>query len=154
MNNIGESESFLGSLPSNPVLDNIKRKNTSKRIGFQFPFAPSSRGFFPPMTDTDVIKSNLIQLIKTEPGERVMLPDFGCPLKSLLFAPFDRELVNEMRERVRNSVRTYLPTVKILKLDVTQVDEYRSNGLPTLKIFMVCKISDPLDSIFDVRVSI
>lgn len=154
MNNIGESETFLGSLPSNPVLDSIKRKNTSKRIGFQFPFAASSRGFFPPMTDTEVIKSNLIQLIKTEPGERVMLPDFGCPLKSLLFAPFDRELVNEMRERIRNSVRTYLPTVKILKLDVTQVDEYRSNGLPTLKIFMVCKISDPLDSIFDVRVSL
>lgn len=154
MGNINETESFLGSLPSNSILDGVKRKNTSKRVGFQFPFVASSRGFFPPMTDTEVIKSNLIQLIKTEPGERVMLPDFGCPLKSLLFAPFDRELVNEMRERIRNSVRTYLPTVKILKLDVTQVDEYKSNGLPTIKIFMVCKIGNAVDSIFDVRVSL
>ena len=154
MNNYNESEVILGPRTSNPILDSVKQKNTKKRYGLQFPFTRNQNGYFSKMADKEVVKSNLIQLIKTEPGERVMLPEFGCPLRSLLFAPFDREVIFEMRERIYKAISTYLPTVSIVNLKIIPVDEYKSNGLPTIKIFLICKILDQVDSIFDVKVSL
>ena len=83
-----------------------------------------------------------------------MLPEFGCPLRSLLFSPFDSELVFEMRRRIATAINTFLPTVKLVKLKIIPIDEYKSNGLSTIKIFMICKILDQVDSIFDVRITI
>lgn len=154
MININENEVVRGSIPSNEILAGIKQKDVKKRYGLQFPFTNTSKGYFSKMADTEVIKSNLRQLIMTEPGERVMLPDFGCPLKSLLFMPLDREIISEMRERIFFSVSTYLPTVKILKLNVFSLDEYTANGMPTIKITLLCKILDPVDSVFNVSVTL
>ena len=154
MSNINESETLVGSFASKPILDSVKQKNTKKRNGLQFPFSSTNAGYFSKMSDVEVIRSNLIQLIKTEPGERVMLPDFGCPLKSLLFAPITRETIVEARERITESVRNYLPTVRLLSIRVAPIEEYRSNGLPSLKILLVCKIVDRADSIFEVKVTL
>ena len=154
MININENEVVRGSIPSNEILAGIKQKDVKKRYGLQFPFTNTSKGYFSKMADTEVIKSNLRQLIMTEPGERVMLPDFGCPLKSLLFMPLDDEVITEMRERIYFSISTYLPTVKVLNLSVVSLDEFASNGMPTIKIALVCKILDSVDSVFNVSVTI
>jgi len=152
MFNLGEQEVVRGTIPSNEILAGIRRKSNSKRLGLKFPFENTLNGYFSKMADTAVVKSNLRQLIMTEPGERLMLPDYGCPLRSLLFLPLDDDLISEMRERIFFSVNTYLPTVEILRLDVEGLDEFASNGVPTIKITLVCKIRDSIDSIFDVSV--
>lgn len=154
MINIGESEVVRGSIPTRDILSGIKQKDIRRRYGLQFPFTNTSRGYFSKLSDTEVIKSNLRQLIMTEPGERVMLPDFGCPLKSLLFMPLDNDLITEMRERILFSISNYLPTVKVLNLDVLPLDEFASNGMPTIKITLVCKILDSVDSAFNVSVTL
>ena len=89
MFNLGEQEVVRGTIPSNEILAGIRRKSNSKRLGLKFPFENTLNGYFSKMADTSVVKSNLRQLIMTEPGERLMLPDYGCPLKSLLFLPLD-----------------------------------------------------------------
>lgn len=154
MININENEVVRGSIPSNEILASIKQKDVKKRYGLQFPFVNTSKGYFSKMADTEVIKSNLRQLIMTEPGERVMLPDFGCPLKSLLFMPLDDEVITEMRDRIYFSISTYLPTVRVLNLSVVPLDEFASNGMPTIKITLVCKVLDSVDSVFNVSVTL
>jgi len=154
MINFSEEEVVRGSIPSNEILSTIKQKDVKKRYGLQFPFLRNEKGYFSKMADTDVIRSNLKQLIMTEPGERLMLPDFGCPLKSLLFMPLDNEVITEMRERIFYSVATYLPTVKILNLSVIPLEDFAANGLPTIKITLICKIRDSLDSTFNVSVTL
>jgi len=154
MTNINEIETLLGSVPSRRILDGVKQSNTRRLYGLRFPFDRREDGYFSKMPDLSVIRSNLRQLIMTEPGERVMLPDFGCPLRSLLFAPLDQELVSEMRERIFNSISTYMPNINILDLQVLALDEYRSNGLPSIKIILTCKVTDVTDSIFDVKVTL
>jgi len=154
MANLGESETVLGAIPQQRILNSVKQKNSKKLNGLRFPFDRTTDGYFSKMSDVDVVRSNLRQLIMTEPGERVMLPDFGCPLRSLLFAPFDRELVSEMRERIERAILTYLPTVRILGLDVIPLDDYASNGISTLKIVLNCKILDIADSAFTVKVTL
>lgn len=154
MININENEVVRGSIPSNEILASIKQKDVKKRYGLQFPFVNTNKGYFSKMADTEVIKSNLRQLIMTEPGERVMLPDFGCPLKSLLFMPLDDEVITEMRDRIYFSISTYLPTVRVLNLNVVPLDEFASNGMPTIKITLVCKVLDSVDSVFNVSVTL
>lgn len=154
MVNINENQTLIGSIASRPILDGIKQKNASKLYGFQFPFRRTSAGYFSKSSDVDVVRSNITQLIRTEPGERVMQPDFGCPLKSLLFENITPELLTEVRERIAKAVRKFLPSVRILSLQVGPLDEYGSNGIPTIKILLVCKIVDVSNSIFDVKVSI
>jgi uncharacterized protein len=154
MANIGEQETILGAIPQDRILNTVKQKNSNKLNGLRYPFTRSEKGYFSKLSDLDIVKSNLRQLILTEPGERVMLPDFGCPLRSLLFAPFDRELVSEMRERIERSVSTYLPTVRIVSLQVIPIDDYASTGISTLKIVLNCKILDIANSAFTVKVTL
>lgn len=154
MINLNEEEIIRGSIPPNKISSGIKRKDVNKRFGLQFPFTNTSRGYFSKMADEQVIRSNLRQLIMTEPGERVMLPDYGCPLKSLLFMPLDDDVITEMRERILFSVNTYLPTVVVLDLIVVPLDEFASNGMPTIKITLSCKIRDSVDSTFNVSVTL
>ena len=50
-------------------------------IGVSLPF---SKPFTSTYTTKDQIKSNLVNLLLTEVGERVMNPNFGCDLKKFL----------------------------------------------------------------------
>lgn len=68
--------------------------------------------------------------------------------------PLDDDVITEMRERILFSVNTYLPTVVVLDLIVVPLDEFASNGMPTIKITLSCKIRDSVDSTFNVSVTL
>ena len=58
--------------------------NKNKAIGVAFPY--DTPGVFrQSFSERDAVKSNLINLILTEPGERVYEPTFGLGLKNKLF---------------------------------------------------------------------
>ena len=58
----------------------------SYAYGITLPVKNGGTGFFEQaFTSREQAKSNLINLLLTERGERVMQPDFGTGLKSLLF---------------------------------------------------------------------
>lgn len=48
--------------------------------GVKYPIVKSPKGYFADTSDVEQIKSNLITIICTLPGERVMEPTFGTPL--------------------------------------------------------------------------
>jgi uncharacterized protein len=48
------------------------------------------------------------QLLLTSPGERVCLPEFGCGLRRLVFAPQTDALTATVRLQVRQAITTWL----------------------------------------------
>ena len=65
------------------------------------------------------IKADLLILLLTNPGERVMLPRFGTPLRRLVFEPNDSTLKEQAREMIINSIRTWEPRITVDAIEVT-----------------------------------
>ena len=60
-----------------------------------------------------LIKQNLKMLILTNPGERVMIPDFGVGIQSYLFQNFSESTFNEIDNNIKEQVEKYLPVVTV-----------------------------------------
>ena len=63
------------------------------------------------------VRQSLMLLLATLPGERVMRPDYGCPLHRVVFAPNDATTAGLAIHYVRQAVRRFEPRVDILQLD-------------------------------------
>ena len=55
------------------------------------------------------------QVLLTSPGERVDLPEFGCGLRQVLFAPQSDALVTTVRLHVQRSLDRWLSEDIVLK---------------------------------------
>jgi len=99
-----------------PTIDNYIRinpldLNKNVAIGVAFPF--NADGVFKQtLTQKEQVKSNLINVLLTEPGERVNLPAFGVGLKNLLFeTDIDN---NNIEARIDNQVKIYIPEITLI----------------------------------------
>jgi hypothetical protein len=90
-----------------------------KFLGLQYPLAKSSRGILAQKVGVDQIKADLLQLLLTNPGERVMLPTYGTPLRELIFEPNDNNLLNNARQMISNAILTWEPRIVVTQLEVT-----------------------------------
>ena len=63
------------------------------------------------------IRQSIMLLLTTMPGERVMRPDYGCPLHRLLFWPNDATTAGLAIHYVRQAIRRFEPRVQVLRLD-------------------------------------
>jgi len=88
----------------------IRDLNKNITIGVAFPL--NEVNMFKGTTTThQQTKANLLNLIMTNPGERLNLPDYGIGMKNLLFEQeIDEEIIqNKLKEKIRR----YLPLVSI-----------------------------------------
>lgn len=67
----------------------------------------------------EVVKQALLMLLSTRPGERIMRPDYGCPLHLLLFSPNDETTAGLAIHYVRQAIARYEPRIEIITLDAT-----------------------------------
>ena len=63
------------------------------------------------------IRQSLMLLLSTRPGERVMRPDWGCPLHRVLFQPNDGTTAGLAMHYVRQAVARFEPRAEVLALD-------------------------------------
>ncbi|HEV2415939.1 MAG TPA: GPW/gp25 family protein [Candidatus Dormibacteraeota bacterium] len=74
-----------------------------------FPLQLDGSGRTATITDEDQhIRDMIRQLIFTDPGERVMRPDFGCGIRRLVFMPNSDALAAATQLLVRGSLQTFL----------------------------------------------
>lgn len=59
------------------------------------------------------IAKGLEVLLGTAPGERVMLPDFGCNLEELLFENLDTTLKALMANKIESAILYYEPRIDV-----------------------------------------
>ena len=87
-------------------------------IGPKLPLTLNSGdGYTSIKTLRSMIKQNLKMVILTNPGERVMEPEFGVGIKQFLFENFQSDVYARIDERIREQVRTYLPVISIIRLE-------------------------------------
>lgn len=120
-----------------------------KLTGLNYPIPKNPKnGYFSKASNIDLIKSNLSSLIKTERGERFMRPDYGCNLRKFLMEPLDEVTFSLIKEEIVTSIRRYLSTVSIGKL---QVFETKSGQL---KVNLFCSVRDAIATAFNIGVRI
>lgn len=72
------------------------------------------------MADGDAaIRQSLYLIIFTVPGERVMRPDFGCEIHSLIFDPVNEETAIQARRFVEEAITRWEPRIELVDLDVS-----------------------------------
>jgi phage baseplate assembly protein W len=87
-------------------------------IGAPYPMTRHPLGILRSQRGVNQVKSDLLVLLLTEPGERVMLPEFGTPLKQFFFEQNDSVIVERVREVIANSIRTWEPRIAVTAIEV------------------------------------
>lgn len=95
-----------------------------KFLGVPYPVTKDPQGYFRSQGGVRQIKGDLISLILTNPGERVMLPEFGVALRDLIFEQNDFSLRLKAREMIIRAIEMWEPRISIEQVEVlTDVDE-------------------------------
>ena len=81
-------------------------------LGFSFPLSGNAV-FNSTFTTRDVIRTNLINWLLTNKGERIMKPEFGANLRELIFQGIDDITSNALESRIRDNIAIEFPDVII-----------------------------------------
>jgi phage baseplate assembly protein W len=86
--------------------------------GLPYPIVEHPRGLFRTQMGTAQIRSDLLFLLQSNFGERVMLPQFGTNLKEILFEPNDEVAISQTRSLIISAIQTWEPRVVIEELEI------------------------------------
>jgi hypothetical protein len=110
-------------------------------IGVSLPF---SKPFTSTYTTKDQIKSNLVNLLLTEVGERVMNPNFGCDLRRFIFEGITEENMEVVAASLGNSISTFVPEITVTNIEVSPEQD---NNTLNLTISYYLNISNTPDQV-------
>jgi uncharacterized protein len=90
-------------------------------IGSRMVFPPrlSDRNQLGLVSDHLAIRQSIYVIIHTVPGERVMRPDFGCEIHSLIFSPANYQTAATAERYVREAIERWEPRIDLRTVDVT-----------------------------------
>ena len=112
-------------------------------IGVALPF--NGPGVFKSTyTTKDQIKSNLINLLLTDVGERVMKPNFGTNLKRFLFEGITNINNEALIDSLNNSISIYIPEITVTDIILTPTTD---SNLINLTINYYLNISQTPDQV-------
>jgi phage baseplate assembly protein W len=110
-------------------------------IGVSLPF---NKPFTSTYTTKDQIKSNLINLLLTSRGERIMNPLFGTGLRDFLFEGITDFNIENLRLDLINSINMFIPEISVVNIDI--VPGYDSNSIE-LNLSYLLNISNTPDQV-------
>ena len=129
-----------------PIVNSTRRispldinKNVS--IGVAFPLDDTNM-FKGTRTLKEQVKSNLINVLLTKPGERVMEPNFGVGLKFYLFE--QNINLDNLKDKINDQINIYVPEISLLDVIVDFIDH---EHLLFIKIIYSIKSDKSTDAI-------
>jgi phage baseplate assembly protein W len=119
-----------------------------KFLGCPYPIIKNPLGFFKIQKNLAQIKADLLILLLTNPGERVFLPNFGTPLKSLIFEQNDATLELKAKELIIESIDRWEPRITVSSIEVLRPQKQNLNKNDELQdldniLFISIKFFDP-----------
>jgi phage baseplate assembly protein W len=90
--------------------------------GFSFPFRLDADGGVAQTSGPEKLKQNLIQLLLTGIGERVMCRDYGGGLRQLVHDPNNDALRAIVQHQITKSIGQWEPRVQVQGMAITQED--------------------------------
>ena len=98
------------------------------------------------LTVKEQVKSNLINLLLTEQGERVNEPNFGVGLKKLLF---EQNINKEnLEEKINFQIGFYIPEITLMSVSVGSIDDKNKVYLTISYRFNLDGTTDALTTTF------
>jgi phage baseplate assembly protein W len=97
-------------------------------IGVSYP-AGEGGSLFSKSSGDSLIKGQIMQLMRTYPGERVMIPEYGVNLHKYLFEPLDDTLISNIKREVQRQFRLYIPNAELLDLKVVKIPDEEQSSL-------------------------
>lgn len=98
-------------------------------LGAPYPIIRHPLGMLRTQRGMNQVKSDLLVLLLTEPGERVMLPEFGTPLKKFLFEQNTSSLVDAVKDTIANSIKMWEPRIAVSQIEVTNSEDSMEQSL-------------------------
>ena len=103
----GEADAFLGR-------------------GWSWPLQSTPLGEAGQVAGEDDIHQAILIILGTNPGERVMRPDFGAGLNSFVFEPVNVATMTRIRNRVRDSLIRWEARIDVLDVRVVAAGSERN----------------------------
>jgi phage baseplate assembly protein W len=75
-------------------------------IGWKFPLQVTAGGNIALSSYEQRVQESIYLILSTAKGERVMLPDFGCGIHDLVFAPNNPKTLSAVVQQVRQALET------------------------------------------------
>lgn len=103
--------------------------------GITLPVMRGPTGYFEQAFNSfDQARSNLLNLLLTNKGERIMQPGFGTGLQGLLFEQETDDLEDRISDTIYDNVNFWLPYINIELIDIQMTDEMKDNNIAEIKI--------------------
>jgi hypothetical protein len=88
-------------------------------IGWNFPPEVNTDGSIE-LTEYEAdVQQAILIILGTNPGERVMRPDFGAGLNAFVFEPVNTATMNAIATQVQESLIDWEPRITVLQVNVT-----------------------------------
>ena len=115
------------------VIKDTEEEFDSFAYGITLPIKRGNTGYFEQaFTSYEQAKTNLKNLLLTRKGERIMQPNFGTGLHSLLFEPMTDEYESKLRDTITRNVSYWLPYINIKDIEVEMTDELKDKNQANL----------------------
>jgi uncharacterized protein len=86
--------------------------------GWKFPLQVNARGGIASARHEERIQESIAYILSTAPGERVMLPAFGCGIHQLVFEPNNDQTQGSAAQAVRRALVDLEPRIDVLDVRV------------------------------------
>jgi len=94
-------------------------------IGVSLPF--NAKGVFNKTYSTkEQIKSNLINLLLTDKGERIMNPEFGADLRRSLFDNITQSNIDLLQTKIIDAINIFIPEIELINVIVEPNIDYNT----------------------------
>lgn len=110
------------------------KKYQDYAIGITLPIQIGNTAFNQSFTTAEQVKSNIKNLLLTKKGERVVQPEFGSGLQSLLFEFNDGELSEKIENTITQALEQWLPYVTAESIDIEQTNDNKDRNLVNVSI--------------------
>jgi phage baseplate assembly protein W len=88
-------------------------------VGWAFPPGVTADGQIREAAYEDDVRQAIHIILGTNPGERVMRPDFGAGLRTFVFEPVNATTLSRVETRVREALIAWEPRIDVLGVAVT-----------------------------------
>lgn len=106
---------------------------TARFFGYNLPFL-AGRTILPFQADHRLVSNDILQLLLTVPGERVMRPTFGSPIKTMLFEGNTQENRDALRNQIFRAIITNEKRVSVQLNDINVTTDRTNNSILNITI--------------------
>ena len=92
-------------------------------VGWKFPLQVTPGGRIARARHEQRIEESIYLILSTSKGERMMLPEFGCGIHDLVFAPNNSTTIAVVVQTVREALVAFEPRIDVLDINAESAPE-------------------------------